>query len=61
MAGAGCWLVEVEPGASDVEKEAAIAAHRAATGWTGPVMITLPKLTPAEWERRYAPLAAGCG
>ena len=51
----------MKAGASDVEKEAAIVARRAATGWTGPVMITLPKLTPTEWETRYAPLAAECG
>lgn len=57
---AGCYLVEVPVGASDAEVEAAVATHRAATGHAGMVVITVPTLTPEEWELRYA-LPAGRG
>lgn len=55
--GASCGLVVVEAGASGAEKAAAVAAHRAATGYRGPVMITVPRLEPAEWELRYGAAA----
>jgi hypothetical protein len=49
----GCWLVEVPPGATEAEVEAAISAHRTATGWTGGIVLTRSTLTIEEWEREY--------
>jgi hypothetical protein len=47
----------VEAGATDAQVAAAVAAHRAAGGNSGPVMIGRRNLTPAEWTRLYDPAA----
>ena len=48
--GAGCWLIEMEAGASDAEVAAGVAAHRAATG---PVVISRQWLAAEEWSAQY--------
>jgi hypothetical protein len=54
------FLLIVPHGAVGDEKLLAVLErrHRRATGWRGPVMVTVPTMTVAEWERHYAHLAA---
>jgi hypothetical protein len=39
--------------------EAAIREHQRVTGYLGPVVVVPRTLTPEEWSRKYAHLAAG--